>query len=102
MQDLISREVAIKSIEEGTANVNGLCYLNSAIDILKTVPNVTARSLDTGTWITVGKTKHGSIIRKCSACGVEKAGSVKSRFCPDCGAAMGSTQECNGQTSLYD
>ena len=41
-----------------------------------------------GEWVDVGKTNKGTPIRKCSRCGVEKAGRPKSSYCPDCGCRM--------------
>lgn len=114
MDDLIRRDDAIRAIEEEDIIVKGMRYSKvifadynrkmreGVIDILGSVPSANAKLVETGSWITVGKTKHGSIIRKCSACGVEKAGRVKSKYCPDCGAEINSAQQVTGQTSLYD
>lgn len=92
--DLISRERALEALEAADVRVSGMRvgkmfitkYAEQVregyIDILRNVPS------ETGEWINVGKTDRGTIIRRCSYCGVTKAGRPLSKYCPDCGCRM--------------
>lgn len=98
--DLISRERALEALQEANVRVSGLRlgktimakYTEQVregyIDIIRKVPAEEAEMLRIGQWISLGKTEKGSSIRKCSYCGVTKAGRPASKFCPDCGAMM--------------
>lgn len=114
MDDLISRETALKVLEETKVYVSGMRFgkiilkeyvsqvREGYIDILKEVPSADAKLINHGHWITVGKTPYGSIIRKCSCCGVEKIGKAKSKYCPDCGAELNVVPQLEGQTSFME
>lgn len=98
--DLISRETALKVLEETKVYVSGMRlgktilkeYVNQVregyIDILRNIPKADADFIHHGGWITVGKSEKGSIIRMCSHCGTERTGISKSKYCRDCGALM--------------
>ena len=114
MDELISREAALKTLEDAKVYVTGMRFGKTIlaeymrqvregyIDILKTVPSADASWTRYGSWKTVGKTEHGSIIRECTACGVQKAGRVKSDYCPDCGARINKTDNAIlGQDSFW-
>lgn len=98
--DLISREIALKAIEETKVYVSGIRFgkivlkeyasqvRDGYIDILRNIPKADAEFVHHGGWITVGKSEKGSIIRMCSNCGTERTGISKSKYCRDCGALM--------------
>lgn len=98
--DLISRETALKALEETKVSVSGMHlgkiilkeYASQVrdgyIDILRNIPKADADLIHHGGWITVGKSEKGSIIRMCSHCGTERTGISKSKYCRDCGALM--------------
>lgn len=98
--DLISRETALKVLEETKVSVSGMRlgknilkeYVSQLregyIDILRNIPKEDADFIHHGGWITVGKSEKGSIIRMCSHCGTERTGISKSKYCRDCGALM--------------
>lgn len=98
--DLISRETALKVLEETRVTVHGMRvgktilkeYVSQVrdgyIDILRNIPKADADFIHHGGWITVGKSEKGSIIRMCSHCGTERTGISKSKYCRDCGALM--------------
>lgn len=100
MDELISREKALKALEDANVAVKGLRFGKTIlaeyskqvregyIDVLRDIPSEDAEHIRYGSWRTVGKTEHGTIIRECTACGVQKKGGVKSTYCPDCGAKM--------------
>lgn len=100
MDELISRERALEALEEAKLNIKGFRLGKTIlseyskqvregyIDIVRNIPATEAEPIRYGRWIVVGKTKKGSIIRKCSYCNTEKAGRPKSAYCPDCGAKM--------------
>lgn len=114
MDDLISRERALEAIEEKEIIIKGMRYSKliladynkklreGLIDILKEVPSADAKLINRGHWITIGKTPYGSIIRKCSCCGIEKIGKAKSKYCPDCGAELNVIPQLEGQTSFME
>lgn len=105
MSDFISREQAIKALQEANVQVKGMRLGKTVlveyskqvrdgyIDAIRNIPPAQAVEYHYGTWITVGKTQCGTPIRKCSYCGIEKAGRPKSIYCPDCGAAMRKTDD---------
>lgn len=98
--DLISRETALKVLEETKVYVSGMRFgkiilkeyvsqvREGYIDILRNIPKADADFIHHGAWVTVGKSDKGSIIRKCSYCGTERTGISKSTYCRDCGALM--------------
>ena len=98
--DLISREIALKALEEAKVYVSGMRFgkiilkeytsqvRDGYIDILRNIPKEDAEFVHHGGWITVGKSEKGSIIRMCSHCGTERTGISKSKYCRDCGALM--------------
>lgn len=98
--DLISRETALKVLEETKVYVSGMRfgkiilkeYISQVregyIGILRNIPKADADFIHHGGWITVGKSEKGSIIRMCSHCGTERTGISKSKYCRDCGALM--------------
>lgn len=108
MDDLISRERALEALREANIRVTGMRvgktilakYADQVrdgyIDILKELPAEDAELIRTGHWINCGKTEKGSPIRRCSYCGVTKAGRPLSDYCPDCGCKM------FGRTSVSD
>ena len=99
----ISREKAIEALMEEKIIVKGLGFrktmLDGCIDILQNIPDANVVIENHGRWIDVGKTDRGTPIRKCSNCGMEKAGRPKSNYCPDCGCHMNLTiiDSINGQ-----
>ena len=98
--DLISRETALKVLEEAKVYVSGMRFgkiilkeyasqvREGYIDILRNIPKEDAEFIHHGGWITIGKSEKGSIIRMCSHCGTERTGISKSKYCRDCGALM--------------
>lgn len=98
--DLISRETALKVLEETKVYVSGMRlgkiilkeYVSQLregyIDILRNIPKADADFIHHGAWVTVGKSEKGSVIRMCSHCGTERTGISKSKYCRDCGALM--------------
>ena len=98
--DLISREIALKALEEAKVYVSGMRFgknilkeytsqvRDGYIDILRNIPKEDAEFVHHGGLITIGKSDKGSIIRKCSYCGTERTGISKSKYCRDCGALM--------------
>ena len=114
MSDYISREEALKALQEAKIMVMGmrngktilseyayqckLQYLRTLIDI----PSADVAPVKKGRWITVGKTPNGVIIRKCSYCDTVRKGVVKSKYCRDCGAHMVLTAELEGQMTYLE
>lgn len=100
MDDLISRESALKAVEEHNIVVKGMRYSKpilleyrdklreGTIDIIKNVPSVDAKIVKYGWWKTVGKTACGTVIRECSCCGIKRKGQAKTPYCPYCGARL--------------
>ncbi len=98
--DLISRETALKVLEETKVYVSGMRFgkiilkeyvsqvREGYIDILRNIPKEDAEFIHHGGWIAIGKSEKGSIIRMCSHCGTERTGISKSKYCRDCGALM--------------
>lgn len=96
----ISRDKAIEALSEENVTVKGMRagkqiiveYSNKLregyIDILRKVPDAEVVPDNHGRWLTVGKTGRGTPVRKCSSCGMERAGRPKSKYCPDCGCHM--------------
>ena len=96
----ISRDKAIEAFMNENVTVNGMRagkqvlveYSNKLrdgyIDILRKVPDEEVVPENHGRWLTVGYTEIGTPIRKCSSCGMERAGRPKSPYCPDCGCHM--------------
>lgn len=100
MGDLISRQKAVESLLRANIRVSGLrigktilaeyakqCRDNM-IAVIREMPGEEAEHVKHGAWILVGKTKKGSRILKCSYCGKERKGGIKSAYCMDCGAKM--------------
>ena len=98
--DLISRAAALKALQDAKPRVTGM-RLGKVIlaeyakqcreglsDAVRNVAPANAEYLRHGRWITVGKTEKGSIILRCSVCGIERKGISKSAYCKDCGAKM--------------
>lgn len=114
MSDYISREEAMKALQEARIMVTGmrvgktilseyayqckLQYMKTLID----VPSADVAPVRKGRWITVGKTANGVIIRKCSACETVRKGGVKSNYCRDCGAHMVLTDQIDGQMAYME
>lgn len=114
MSDYISRDEAMKALQEARIMVMGmragktvlseyayqckLQYLKTLIDI----PSADVAPVKRGRWITVGKTSNGTIIRKCSYCETVRNGGVKSKYCRDCGAHMVLTAELDGQMTYME
>ena len=114
MSDYISREEALKALQEAKIMVMGmrngktilseyayqckLQYLRTLID----VPSADVAPVRKGRWITVGKTPNGVIIRQCSYCDTVRKGGVKSKYCRDCGAHMVLTAELEGQMTYLE
>ena len=100
MEDLISREAALKALEETNIRVKGMRFgktilaeyskqiRDGYIDIIRDIPAADANITRYGEWITIGKNDKGTIIRKCSCCGKQRKGFAKTQYCPDCGAVM--------------
>lgn len=100
MDDLISRKEALRALEQARIYVSGLRsgktilaeYAKQCREMLinsvRNVNGVDAEYVRHGAWITVGKSKNGTVIRKCSSCGIERKGINKSAYCRDCGAKM--------------
>lgn len=100
MDDLISRVAAVNALEQARIFVHGMRngktlladYAKQCrellIDSVRNVDGVDAEYVRHGAWITVGKTKSGAPIRKCSVCKTERKGINKSAYCRDCGAKM--------------
>lgn len=100
MDELISRNLAVEFLEAAKVNVKGFKFGKTIlseyskqvregyIDIVKNVPPADAEYVKHGVWIAIGKTEHGSPIRKCSECLTKRTGRPKSPYCPDCGAKM--------------
>ena len=96
----ISRDKAIEALMNENVTVKGMRagkqilveYSNKLrdgyIDILRKVPDEEVVPENHGRWLTVGYTERGTPIRKCSSCGMERAGRPKSSYCPDCGCHM--------------
>lgn len=96
----ISRDKAIKALNDANITVKGMRagkqilveYSNKLrdgyIDILRKVPDEEVVPENHGRWLTVGYTERGTPIRKCSSCGMYRAGRPKSPYCPDCGCHM--------------
>lgn len=111
--DLISRETALKVLEEAKVYVSGMRFgkiilkeyvsqvREGYIDILRNIPKEDAEFVHHGGWITIGKSDKGSIIRKCSYCGTERTGISKSKYCRDCGALMDLPDTIMEQQSFY-
>lgn len=111
--DLISRETALKALEEVKVYVSEICFgkiilkeytsqvREGCIDILRNIPKEDAEFIYHGGWITIGKSNKGSIIRKCSYCGTERTNISKSKYCRDCGALMDLPDTIMGQQSFY-
>ena len=98
--EFISREEALKALKNSSVQVKGM-RLGKIIfveyskklkegyyDVIRNVPAAKVVPSGDAEWIDVGKTSKGTPIRKCSHCGVEKAGRPKSSYCPDCGCRM--------------
>lgn len=114
MSDYVSREEALKALQEARIMVMGmragktilseyayqckLQYLKTLID----VPSADVAPVRRGRWITVGKTPNGTIIRKCSYCDTVRKGGTKSTYCRDCGAHMVLTAELDGQMTYME
>ena len=109
MDDLISRKEALKALEQARIYVSGLRsgktilaeYAKQCREMLissvRNVNGVDAEYVRHGAWITVGKSKNGTVTRKCSSCGIERKGINKSAYCRDCGAKM-DLLECSEET----
>jgi len=69
-------------------------------DIIRGVPAANVVPDVYGVWVEVGKTSKGTPIRRCSCCGVEKAGRAKTNYCPDCGCRMIRDEPIEGQQVL--
>lgn len=103
MEDLISREKALKALEQANVRLKGMRFgkiilaeyakqvREGYIDVINDIPSEDAEMKRFGQWVDVGKTSKGTPIRQCDYCGVEKAGRPKSAYCPDCGARMSKT-----------
>ena len=90
-EDCISRQAAIKSIEEKAKRIKNEDILNGlagAVAILFDLPPVTPQ-LKTGNWIY--KTTEGQF---CSICDGQSV--WKFNYCPNCGAKMLTESEDNG------
>lgn len=100
VDELISRERALKALQEANVHVTGMragkTFLaryaeqvrDGYIDTLRGVPAAECEIVHEGYWIDVSKTEKGTPIRRCSYCNTEKAGRPLSAYCPDCGARI--------------
>ena len=109
--EYISRKEALKLLEESNMAVSGIRLGLGKIlvveysqklreyyeNIIRNAPSADVVEQVRGIWVDVGKTDKGTPIRRCSCCGVEKAGRPKSNFCPDCGCVMMSDDGLEGQ-----
>ena len=114
MNDYISRDEALRALEEARLYITGMRagktilaeYANQCrqqyINTLNTIPSAKVAPVREGRWITVGKTPNGVIVRKCSACDTVRKGGVKSTYCRDCGAHMVLTAEVDGQMTYLE
>ena len=112
--DYISRDEALKALQGARIMVTGmragktvlteyayqckLQYLKTIIDI----PKADVEQARRGRWVTVGYTEAGSIIRKCSYCGIERKSVSKSKYCRDCGARMDLDDILDGQMTYLE
>ena len=98
--EFISKKEALEALKNSSVQVKGM-RLGKVIfveyskklkegyyDVIRNVPAAKVVPETYGEWVEVGKTNKGTPIRKCSHCGVEKAGRPKSSYCPDCGCCM--------------
>lgn len=92
MDDLISRQAAIKTIEQA----NGALYWNETlkenlVSVVKSVPTIDP--VKRGKWIKISERNY-----KCSCCGawwtVDRDSTIKDfKFCPNCGAQTERSEE---------
>ena len=96
MQDLISRQAAIKAIHEEfdeclVWDESGQQTADEVESILTSLPSADAVEVRHGHWIdTNGRKRYPFWVRyECSECGAKAS---DYRFCPHCGARMGGEQ----------
>lgn len=114
MTEYIKREDALKAMQDTRIVVTGMRvgktilseYANQCktqyLQTINDIPGAEVEPVKRGRWITVGYTKYGSIIRKCSYCGIERKSINKSKYCRDCGAHMCLTDELDDQMSYLE
>lgn len=110
--DLISRDEAVEALRDANVQVKGMRlgkvflveYSNQVrdgyMDIIRKMPAAEIPEYHYGVWVTTRKTEYGTPIRKCSYCGIERAGRPKSNYCPDCGAQMLKHDDIPGQENF--
>lgn len=101
MSDLISRQTAIKAIEDLPNCYNGFSDTYDKAYIIGTLEELPSAERK-GEWMEMGTNKDGTHNIKCSHCGEgyktrgharSIATKTKYRFCPNCGADMKGEQK---------
>lgn len=100
MDDLISRQAAIKAIEERAKKIKNEDTLNGlagAVGILFELPSVKPQEPKTGHWKRISMDKyseHAKYWYRCDRCGKDNLGNTD--WCPNCGCRMIEPQESEG------